>query len=123
MPDIETLRATSDLPIDYVIPASGTPVVVDGIAVVAGSSSPELARRFAEFAGSRQSVIEAAERFFRIPARADLPADSLPAWLQEVLPSIRPMPTDARFIQENVDEWLRYWDREIRGRGRRAEAE
>lgn len=121
MPDIETLRATSDLPIDYVIPASGTPVIVDGIAVVAGSSSPDLARRFVEFAGSRGRVIEAAERFFRIPARSDVPSDSLPVWLREVLPRIQPMPTDAAFIEENVGEWLQHWDREIRGRGRSAE--
>jgi iron(III) transport system substrate-binding protein len=121
MPDIETLRATSELPIDYIIPASGTPVVVDGIAVVAGSSSPDLARRFLEFAGSRQRVLEAAERFFRIPARSDIPSDSLPVWLRGIQPRIQPMPMDAGFIEENVGEWLRHWDREIRGRGRVAE--
>lgn len=121
MPDIETLRATSDLPIDYLIPASGTPVVVDGIAIVAGSASPDLARRFVEFAGSRRSVLEAAERFFRIPARSDIPLDSLPAWLREARPRIRPLATDARFVEENLGEWLRHWDREIRGRGRAAE--
>ncbi len=97
------------------------PVVVDGIAVVAGSSSPDLARRFVEFAGSRQRVIEAAERFFRIPARSDIPSDSLPAWLREVQPRIQPMPMDDGFIEKNVGEWLRHWDREIRGRGRVAE--
>ncbi|HWV58332.1 MAG TPA: extracellular solute-binding protein, partial [Longimicrobiales bacterium] len=32
MPDIEELRARTDLPIDYVIPSSGTPLLVDGIA-------------------------------------------------------------------------------------------
>jgi iron(III) transport system substrate-binding protein len=106
---------------DYIIPASGTPVVVDGIAVVAGSSSPDLARRFLEFAGSRQRVLEAAERFFRIPARSDIPSDSLPVWLRGIQPRIQPMPMDAGFIEENVGEWLRHWDREIRGRGRVAE--
>ncbi len=120
MPDIETLRSTSDLPIDYVVAESGTPLVIDGIAVVAGASSPELAGRFVEFAGSRESVELAAERFFRIPARTDIPPDSLPAWLREVLPEIRPMETDPAFIELHLPEWLRHWDREIRGRGRAA---
>ncbi len=120
MPDIETIRATTELPLDYVIAESGTPVVVDAIAVVAGSANPELAQRFVEFAGSRGRVREAAERFFRIPVRSDLPIDSLPEWLRDALPSIRPMESDPEFIEANVGEWLRHWDREIRGRGRAA---
>jgi iron(III) transport system substrate-binding protein len=118
MPDIETLRATTDLPINFVIAASGSPVVVDAIAVVAGSAQPELAREFVEFAGGRRSVREAAERFYRIPARTDIPLDSLPEWLREALPKIRPMEVDVAFVEEHMTEWLRHWDREVRGRGR-----
>lgn len=120
MPDIETIRATTELPLDYVIAESGTPVVVDGIAVVAGAAAPELAGRFVEFAGGRRRVREAAERFFRIPARTDIPSDSLPDWLREALPEIRPMEVDAAFVEANIGEWMRHWDREIRGRGREA---
>lgn len=120
MPDIETLRATTDLPIDYHLPESGTPVVIDALAVVEGAPHPELGRAFAEFAGSRASVRRAAERFFRIPARADIPPDSLPGWLREALPRIRPMEVDRELVAERAPEWLRYWDRHIRGRGRAA---
>ena len=93
MPDIETLRATSDLPIDYVIPASGTPVIVDGIAVVAGSSSPDLARRFVEFAGSRAAGdrgLRSASSGFQHGRTS--PPTLLPVWLRE---SPAPNPTDA----------------------------
>jgi iron(III) transport system substrate-binding protein len=118
MPDIETLRATTRLPIDYLVPSAGTPVVVDGIAVVAGAKHPEMARAFVEWAGSRPELLEAARRFFRIPVRNDLPSDSLPAWLRKALPGIRPMEVDRAYVQAHISEWLRHWDRDIRGRGR-----
>ena len=117
MPDVETLRATTSLPIDYVIPASGTPVVVDAIAVVAGAPHPQAARDFVEWAGSRAEVLDAARGFFRIPARTDLPEDSLPGWLRDALPDIRPMEVDRSYVLEHTPEWLRYWDRHIRGQG------
>jgi iron(III) transport system substrate-binding protein len=91
MPDIEILRATTDFPIDYVLPEDGTPVVVDAIV--------------------------AADSFFRIPARDDIPAEALPEWLREALPEIRPLEVDREFIRERTPQWLRHWDREIRNRG------
>jgi iron(III) transport system substrate-binding protein len=118
MPDIETLRATADYPIDYVIPAGGTPIVLDGIAVVRGTRHPELARAFVEYVGSREALAEAAERFFRIPARTDMEPDELPEWLREALPRIRPMEVDADLIRERTPEWMRHWDAHIRRRGR-----
>lgn len=117
MPDIETLQATTDYPIDYVIPASGTPVVVDAVAVVAGTANPDLARAFVEYVGSEEALREAAERFYRIPARMDLDPESLPEWLQVAMPAIRPMEVDAELVRERTPEWLRYWDSNIRRRG------
>ena len=117
MPDIETLIATTDYPIDYVIPTQGTPVVVDGIALVEGSRNPELAQAFIEYVGGEEALVEAADDFFRIPARTDLDASALPAWLQEALPRIRPMEVDDALLRENTPEWMRYWDSNIRRRG------
>ncbi len=117
MPDIEHLRATTDLPIDYIIPESGTPIVVDGVAVVRGTRHPEAARAFVEFVGSRAGLEVAAERFFRIPARTDLDPEAFPAWLREALPRIRPMEVDAEVIEARGAEWLRHWDSNIRRRG------
>lgn len=118
MPDIQRLRASTDFPIGYALPRSGTPVVVDAIAVVRGGPNPELARDFVEFAGSRESVLLAARRFFRIPARTDVPSDSLPEWLREARPRIVPMEIDREFVRAHAEEWLRHWDRHIRGQGR-----
>jgi iron(III) transport system substrate-binding protein len=118
MPDIETLRATADFPIGYTIPEGGTPVVVDGVAVIQGSRNPELARAFVEFVGSEEALRDAARQFYRIPARADLDPAGLPPWLQEALPRIRPMEADRELLLERTPEWMRHWDSEIRRRGR-----
>jgi iron(III) transport system substrate-binding protein len=117
MPDIEHLRATTDYPIDYVIPAGGTPIVVDGVAVVRGTRHPELARAFVEYVGSEEALVDAAEGHFRIPARTDIDPSRLPAWLRDSLPGIRPMDVDAAVLRERTPEWMRYWDSNIRTRG------
>nr|MDP9178854.1 extracellular solute-binding protein [Gemmatimonadota bacterium] len=44
MPDIATLKQRTGIPVDYVIPSSGTPVLVDGIAIVKGTRHPKEAR-------------------------------------------------------------------------------
>jgi iron(III) transport system substrate-binding protein len=120
MPDIETLKATTDYPIDYVIPASGTPVVIDGIAVVEGARNPDLAAAFVEFIGSEAAIRDAADRFFRIPARSDLDPAGYPEWLQRALPQIRPMEVNVELVRAESQGWMRYWDSNIRRRGRSA---
>jgi iron(III) transport system substrate-binding protein len=119
MPDIATLQQRHGIPVEYVIPASGTPVVVDGIAIVRGTRVPEIARQYYEFVMTREAQLEAAERFMRIPARQDLPADSLPEWIREAQAQIRPMEGDRALKARMLDEWMRYWDSNIRNRYRR----
>ena len=120
MPDIATLQDRFNIPVTYVIPSSGTPMLVDAIAVVKGSKSPAAARQYYEFVTSREAILEAAHRFRRIPARSDIPADSLPAWIREALAKIEPMPGDQRLIADSLDAWMTYWDQRIRNsrRGR-----
>jgi len=117
MPDLEILRATTDFPLNYILPVSGTPVVIDGIGVVAGSRNRELARAFVEWAGDTPALIDASERFFRIPARQDIPPERLPEWLRNALPEIIPMEVDPEVLRERTPEWMAYWDDNIRRRG------
>ena len=120
MPDIATLRERFNIPVTYVIPSSGTPLLVDAIAVVKGTKRPDVARRYYEFVTTREALLEAARRFRRIPVRTDIPPDSLPAWIREALAKIRPMPGDQRMIADSLDAWMTYWDTRIRNsrRGR-----
>ena len=117
MPDIETLKAKTKFPIDYVIPRSGTPLLVDAVAVVKGTDDPELARQFAEWVGSTEALVPAAREFFRLPARSDVPADSLPEGLRKARSQITPEPLDWQRLQQKTPEWMRYWDEHVRGTG------
>lgn len=114
MPDIATLERRLNIPVTYVIPASGTPLLVDGIALVKGGKNPEAAKRFYEFVNTGEALLGASRDFLRIPARTDLPADSLPAWVREAQAAIRPMPGDMRVMNDSLDAWMTYWDANIR---------
>jgi iron(III) transport system substrate-binding protein len=120
MPDIATLRERFNIPVTYVIPSSGTPLLVDAIAIVRGTKRAEIARAYYEFVTTRAAVLEAARRFRRIPVRTDIAADSLPAWIRDALAKIKPMPGDQRMIADSLDAWMTYWDTRIRNsrRGR-----
>lgn len=119
MPDIEMIKAQAGLPLEYVVPTSGTPLPVEGIAVVAGTRRPELAREFVEFVGGTEGILLAARDHFRVPARTDIPLDSLPERLRAAMESIVPEPLDWALLQEHTPVWMRYWDENIRGRGGR----
>lgn len=117
LPDIEMLRAQGNMPIDYVLPSSGTPVVVDAVAVVAGAQHPDAARAFAEFVGTESELALAAREHFRIPARTDFPADSLPERLRAARGRVVPEPMDWQMLQQRGSEWMSRWDETVRGQG------
>ena len=114
MPDIETLRQTTKYPIASQIPSSGTPLLVEGIAVVRGTRHAPVAKEFYEFVTTPEALHTAAERFVRMPARSDIGDDSLPAWIREARTQIRPMPLDQRLLADSLDGWMKYWDAHVR---------
>jgi iron(III) transport system substrate-binding protein len=119
LPDIEMVRAKYNYPIDYVIPTSGTPQIIDGVAVVRGAPSPEAAKTFMEFVGGNAAVVPAVRDFYRLPVRTDFPMDSMPERLRAARRAIKPEPMDWKQLQERESEWMRYWDENVRGRGSR----
>ena len=120
MPDIATLRQRTGAPVTYVLPTSGTPVLVDAIAVLRGARQPALARRFYEFVTTPEALRFAADSLMRIPARTDLPPDQLPAWMREATSEVRAMPLDRRMLQDSLDVWMRRWETRVRNRYRTA---
>ncbi|HZO18683.1 MAG TPA: extracellular solute-binding protein [Gemmatimonadaceae bacterium] len=120
MPDMATLQQRTKMPVSWVVPASGTPVLVEGIAIVKGAKHPEIAKRFYEFVTSSPSLMTAADDFLRIPARTDLPADSLPAWIRDAKRTMKTMPVSRQLLADSLDVWMRYWDANIRNRGKRS---
>ncbi len=119
MPDIATLQQRTGIPVGYVIPSSGTPVLVDGIAIVKGTKHPNEARLYYEFVTTPEALKAAAEQFLRIPARTDIPVSQLPKWIRDAKSKIKPMSVDRRVMAEHLDEWMKYWDANIRNRGHR----
>jgi iron(III) transport system substrate-binding protein len=118
MPDIASLEGRFHIPVTYVIPASGTPILVDAIAVVKGAKHPQLAEQFYEFVTTPEALETAAQKFYRIPARTDIPLDKLPPWVREAKTKITPMPLDRALLAQHLDEWMKYWDANIRNRNR-----
>ena len=118
LPDVLISRRRG-MPIGYVFPRSGTVAIEDGIAVVRGSKRADVARAFVEFAGTPEMQLAAAREVYRLPARLDLPADSLPDWVRDVRRQMVVADVDWTQLAERGPEWMRWWDQHVRGTGRR----
>jgi iron(III) transport system substrate-binding protein len=119
LPDVVIQAREHGYPFAYCIPASGTPVITDGIALVKGSRHRAAAASFYEYVTSVENTIMQADRFFRIPARRDIPSAALPDWIADL--RMKPMEVDWRAISSREQEWMRLWDEQVKGRGRTAQ--
>ncbi len=119
MPDIATLQQRIGIPVKYAIPSSGTPLLVDGIGIVRGTERRREAELYYEYVTTPAALVAAAEKFLRIPTREDIPPANLPPWIREALEKIKPMPVDRAVMAAHLDEWMKYWDANIRNRGNR----
>jgi ABC-type Fe3+ transport system substrate-binding protein len=93
-------------------------VIEDAIGVVRGARHGDQARAFVEFVGSVDAQLLAAREAYRLPARLDLPVDSLPPWAREVRRTMKVAAVDWDLLARRGPEWMRYWDEAIRGKGR-----
>jgi iron(III) transport system substrate-binding protein len=107
------------MPLGYVFPRSGTVVIDDGIGLVRGSRHPDAARAFIDFVGSPEAQLLAAREVFRLPARTDLPADSVPRWVSEVEREMVVADMDWRLVSREGPAWMSYWDQHVRGTGKK----
>jgi iron(III) transport system substrate-binding protein len=114
MPDIAMLAQRTKTPVSFVFPTSGTPLLVDAIAIVKGARQPALAREYYEYVTSQVALKDAAIKFLRIPARGDLANDSLPDVVKRARTELKPMPMDAKLLADSLDAWMKYWDSNIR---------
>ncbi len=118
MPDIATLERRTGAPVAYVLPASGTPVLVDAIAVLRGARRPDLARAFYEHVTTREALRYAADSLQRIPVRTDIAPGELPGWMAEAEARLKPFAADRRLLADSLDAWMRHWDAHVRNRFR-----
>jgi iron(III) transport system substrate-binding protein len=92
-------------------------VIDDSIGLVAGAKSPDEARAFIDWVGTRETLLLTAREAFRLPARMDLPSGELPLWAQEAREQIIRADLDWVLVAKRGAEWMALWDREVRGRG------
>jgi iron(III) transport system substrate-binding protein len=119
LPDI-LIGRSKGLPFGYTFPRSGTVVIDDAIGLVRGCRHPEAAKAFIDFVGGVEAQLLASKRVYRLPARHDLPADRVPAWVAEVEAEMAIAPMDWAMLARHGAGWMGYWDRHVRGSGRAA---
>jgi len=118
LPDILISRSKG-MPFGYLFPRSGTVVINDAIGLVRGAPHPDAARLYIEFVGSVEGQLLTARKVFRLPARTDLPADSVPAWVAKVERDMVVAEMDWPLLARNGAAWMAYWDQRVRGTGKR----
>ena len=116
------LERQKGVPLGYRFAASGTPVIDDAIALAAGAQRRAAAIELLEFAGSVEAQALAAAHVYRIPARDDVPRESLPEWARAVLSEMKPARYDEALAARESSRWMSVWDRSVRGRGKELKA-
>lgn len=115
--DARFQRERHGYPLGVKVPEEGVPVVVDCIALVdkgegADPRRRELAEAFFEFVTSLEATEILAREHYRVPTRTDLPDDRKPDWLREL--RFHPLPADRELATRMADEWMTYWDENIK---------
>ncbi|MBK6940964.1 MAG: extracellular solute-binding protein [Planctomycetes bacterium] len=114
--DVLFQHARYGYPLAAVVPRSGSPVLVDGIALVrradADPRRAQLAREFAEMVMSLDALDLLMNDHFRIPTRTDVPVERKPQWLREL--TLLPLPYDAARAASREREWMTHWERSIK---------
>src|SRR5207244_10709432 len=114
---VSVVRGRRGIPTASGFPKSGTWAIEDGFAVVGGAKHLAAARAYVDFVGSVEMQLAAAREVFRVPARQDLPADSLPDWVRDVRHRMVVADVDWNFLAEHGPAWMRWWDQHVRGTG------
>ena len=103
-------------PWSFVIPASGVPVLVDGLGVVNNPASAQAATDFLNFILDPHLQARLAKDYYQIPA-IQLPDAEKPEWLAKL--DIKEMKIDWNVLSQKQTDWMNYWSQNIKGKGGR----
>jgi iron(III) transport system substrate-binding protein len=103
-------------PWSFVIPASGVPVLLDGVGVVNNPKMMDAAVEFQNFLLEPKLQAQLAKDYYQIPAIRLQDSDK-PEWLAKL--TIKEMPIDWNLLGQKQTEWLDYWSQNIKGKGGR----
>ena len=109
--DILLQANQSKMPFGYVVPASGAPVLVDGLAAVKGGNTAG-AQKFIEFLFDDSLRAGLAKDYFQIPA---VDIAEKPEWLAQL--QLKPMDVNWDVIGKNETDWINHWNGQIKNKG------
>lgn len=90
----------------YVMPTSGAPVLLDGIAVVDNPSQEQSATDFANFLMEPKMQAKLAADYYQLPAMDIEDADK-PEWMKDF--KLVEQDIDWKVFGEHQDEWMKHW--------------
>lgn len=99
----------NDMPFGFLVPASGTAVLADGLGIIEGAPNEEGAKLFAEFLYDPELRTALAEDYFQIPVTE---IDSEPSWLEGL--EITALDIDWAVAAEHETEWVDHWVNNIK---------
>lgn len=112
MADVALQRERNGYPFDCVVP-EGTPVLTEGIALVAHAPHPDWAKRFYEFVTSREALPRHAAAYAKIPVRNDIDPAALPGWMRDAVAQLKPMAIDWAAFSGKEQAWCDRWEKEV----------
>ncbi|SFJ69390.1 extracellular solute-binding protein [Thermoflavimicrobium dichotomicum] len=112
--DIMIQKELKKMPVDFIYPKSGAPILVDGVGIVKGAKNADAAKKFYEFLFEEQTASELSKKFYQIPTRTDL---KKPDWLAGT--ELKPLNIDWAVMAKKEKEWMQYWDANIKNKGKK----
>jgi iron(III) transport system substrate-binding protein len=103
-------------PWSYVIPASGVPVLLDGLGVVNNPGSMQAAIDFENFILEPHLQAQLAKDYYQIPA-IQISDSEKPEWLARL--DIKEMKIDWNLLSQKQTDWMNYWSQNIKNKGGR----
>lgn len=94
------------------IPASGSPMLLDGVGKVRGGPNPGGGDAFLRFLLSTEVQQRLADDFYQT---CTIPLERAPGWQEEL--GVRELAVDWDEINRHENEWFTYWAENIQGRG------
>jgi iron(III) transport system substrate-binding protein len=101
-------------PWSFIIPASGVPVLLDGVGIVNNPKMLQAATDFQNFLLEPQLQAQLAKDYYQIPA-IRIPDTDKPDWLAKL--DIKEMKIDWNVLSQKQTEWMDYWSQNIKGKG------
>ena len=99
-------------PFTPVVPASGAPMLIDGVAKIKNGPSSAGADAFLSFLMSEEEQSKLSETYFQIPTTS-LPKE--PSWLADLI--LKEMNVNWERVNKSEPEWSDYWAANIKGQG------